>query len=102
VTGEIVCLASDRPLEPAQIERLTRPLIEDPGLMLVSGVDEPLSLCLGPRSGDRLTELVARPLVARYEPALAGLRHRCCARSRLAARCCGGFSSRRGVAVAAD
>jgi hypothetical protein len=74
VSAEIVCVASEWPLETAQIERLTQPLIEDPGLLLVSGIDEPLPLASGPRSGDRLTELVAKPLVARYEPALAGLR----------------------------
>jgi hypothetical protein len=74
MSAEIICVSSEWPLEPAQIERLTRPLIEDPGLMLASGVDGPLPLRPGPRRGDRLTELVARPLVARYQPTLAGLR----------------------------
>jgi hypothetical protein len=69
VSAEIVCVASEWPLEPGQIECLTQPLIEDATLMLVSGVSEPHQ-----RMGDRLTELVARPLVARYEPTLAGLR----------------------------
>jgi glucosyl-3-phosphoglycerate synthase len=49
-------------------------LIEHPGLMLVSGVEQPLPARCAPGGGDRLTELVARPLVARYQPALAGLR----------------------------
>ena len=52
----------------------TQPLIENPALLLVSGVDDVLPPRSGPRAGDRLTELVARPLVARCEPALAGLR----------------------------
>jgi glucosyl-3-phosphoglycerate synthase len=69
VSAEIVCVASEWPLEPGQIECLTQPLIDDATLMLVSGVIEPHQ-----GMGDRLTELVARPLVARYEPALAGLR----------------------------
>ena len=74
VSAQIVCIGSVWPLEPAQVERLTKPLIENPGLMLVSGVDEPLAPRSGGRTDDRLTELVARPLVARYQPALAGLR----------------------------
>jgi glucosyl-3-phosphoglycerate synthase len=74
VSADIVCVSSQWPLRPTQIERLTQPLIEDSRLLLVSGVDEPLLLRRDSRGGDRLTELVARPLVARYEPALAGLR----------------------------
>jgi glucosyl-3-phosphoglycerate synthase len=69
VSAEIVCVSSEWPLESAQIERLTQPLIEDSRLMLVSGVTEPHQ-----RRDDRLAELVARPLVARYAPALVGLR----------------------------
>jgi glucosyl-3-phosphoglycerate synthase len=69
VSAEIVCVAGEWPLEPGQIECLTQPLIQDATLMLVSGVSEPHQ-----RMGDRLTELVARPLVARYEPTLVGLR----------------------------
>jgi glucosyl-3-phosphoglycerate synthase len=75
VSADIVCVSSDQRLQPAQINRLTQPLFEDSRLMLVSGVDDPLPLGQGsPRRGDRLAELVARPLVARYEPALVGLR----------------------------
>lgn len=74
MSAEIVCVGRQWPLEPAQIKRLTQPLIEDPTLKLVSGVDQPIARRSGPPAGDRLTELVARPLVARYEPALAGLR----------------------------
>jgi glucosyl-3-phosphoglycerate synthase len=74
VSAQIVCIGSVWPFEPAQVECLTQPLIENPGLMLVSGVDEPPSPRSGRCTGDRLTELVARPLVARYQPALAGLR----------------------------
>jgi glucosyl-3-phosphoglycerate synthase len=74
VTAEVVCVGSEWSLNPAHVERLTQPLIENPGLMLVSGVDDPFSLRPGPRMGDRLTELVARPLVARYQPSLAGFR----------------------------
>jgi glucosyl-3-phosphoglycerate synthase len=69
VSAEIVCVAGEWPLAPGQIECLTQPLIQDATLMLVSGVSERHQ-----RMGDRLTELVARPLVARYEPTLAGLR----------------------------
>jgi glucosyl-3-phosphoglycerate synthase len=69
VSAEIICVASDWPLEPAQIERLTQPLIEDSRLMLVSGINESHQ-----RRDDRLTELVARPLVARHAPTLVELR----------------------------
>jgi hypothetical protein len=74
VSAEIVCIGSLWSLDPGQIDRLTQPLIKDPGLTLVSGVDDSLPLRPGSGVGDRLTELVARPLVARYEPALAGFR----------------------------
>jgi hypothetical protein len=74
VSAEIICVDVDRPLEPPQIARLMQPLIEHPGVTLVSGIEAPVPARRDPGAGDRLTELVARPLVARYQPALAGLR----------------------------
>lgn len=72
-TAEIVCVVDRNRREPELIDRLTRPLRESIDLLLVNGVyDQPVPA--DARAGDRLTELVARPLVRTYEPALSDCR----------------------------
>ncbi|MGH3457610.1 glucosyl-3-phosphoglycerate synthase [Aeromicrobium sp.] len=57
--------------DPAFVVRLLHPLLRDPSLVLVKGFyDRPLMT--EDSGGGRVTELVARPLLRRYEPRLLG------------------------------
>ncbi|WP_432482883.1 glucosyl-3-phosphoglycerate synthase [Kineococcus esterisolvens] len=59
--------------QPQLVTGLLGPLLADPGVELVKGCyDRPLQGA-GDASGGRVTELVARPLINRYFPELAGL-----------------------------
>src|ERR1700761_8144504 len=71
-SSELVCVAIDAPLDQRDLAELCRPFREDPHLTLVVGVAEASET--GNPTGDRLTELVARPLINRYVPELASLR----------------------------
>jgi hypothetical protein len=70
--AEIVCVADRDRIDDDLVDRLSAPLLEDPALLLVNGVHQPADSA-DPRSGDRLLELVARPLARRYEPAVGAL-----------------------------
>jgi hypothetical protein len=71
-SAEIVCVVDSRHCRPGDVDRLAGPLLDDPDRMLVSGsYDRPDGA--DPRAGDRLTEIVARPLLRRSAPALAEL-----------------------------
>ena len=64
------------PFDPAWVTALVAPLLLDPSLALVkAAADRPLLVdgILHPRSGGRVTELVARPLLNALWPQLAGL-----------------------------
>ena len=71
-SSEIVCVVDPRHGRPDDVERLVAPLLDDPELVLVAGTYDPPDSA-DPRAGDRLTEIVARPLLRRLEPALAEL-----------------------------
>ena len=64
------------PFDPDWVLRLLTPLLADPGVALVkAAADRPLTVegVLHPRSGGRVTELVARPLLGLLWPELSGL-----------------------------
>lgn len=69
-TDVVVYLDADvRDFDPAYVARLVAPLLRDPELVLVKGFyDRPT----GDGGGGRVTELVARPEIARRAPELAG------------------------------
>ena len=59
--------------DPDTVTRLLRPLVEDPSVGLVKGTwKRPLGD--DPEGGGRITELVARPLLARFFPELSFVR----------------------------
>lgn len=59
--------------DPAFVVRLLDPLLRDPSLVLVKGFyDRPWNGTEHSASGGRVTELVGRPLLRRYEPRLLG------------------------------
>ncbi|WP_432562528.1 glucosyl-3-phosphoglycerate synthase [Kineococcus sp. SYSU DK003] len=59
--------------QPQLVTGLLGPLLTDPGVELVKGCyDRPLKGA-GSTSGGRVTELVARPLISRFFPELAGV-----------------------------
>lgn len=63
------------PFDPGWVTALAAPLLQDPTTHLVKGAaDRPLSVdgIEHPRSGGRVTELVARPLLNAFWPELAG------------------------------
>jgi glucosyl-3-phosphoglycerate synthase len=64
------------PFDPDWVCRLLAPVLREPGIALVkAAADRPLSVAgtLHPRSGGRVTELVARPLLGLLWPELSGL-----------------------------
>jgi glucosyl-3-phosphoglycerate synthase len=64
------------PFDPHWVVRLLTPALTDPTVALVKGAaDRPLTVdgVLHPRSGGRVTELVARPLLGLLWPELSGL-----------------------------
>lgn len=64
------------PFDPAWVAALAAPLLIEPGVQLVkAAADRPLTVdgIEHPRSGGRVTELVARPLINAFWPQLAGL-----------------------------
>lgn len=64
------------PFDPSWVSALLAPLLLEPALQLIKGASErPLLFdgILHPRSGGRVTELVARPLLNALWPALAGI-----------------------------
>jgi glucosyl-3-phosphoglycerate synthase len=76
--GDVLVLldADLDPFEPDWVVRLLTPVLTDPGIALVKGAaDRPLTVegVLHPRSGGRVTELVARPLLGLLWPQLSGL-----------------------------
>jgi glucosyl-3-phosphoglycerate synthase len=77
--GDIVCLVDGDLIDVDRhwIEQLAGPLIEDPAIGLVKGAfARPLNAdgTLDPSGGGRVTELLARPLLARFYPELTVLR----------------------------
>ncbi len=72
MSGEVgVYLDADiEDFDPAFVVRLLDPLLRDPSLVLVKGFYDRPSPGGG---GGRVTELVARPLLRRFEPRLLGL-----------------------------
>ncbi|MBB2901212.1 glucosyl-3-phosphoglycerate synthase [Kineococcus radiotolerans] len=74
-TGDVVVFV-DADLtdpQPQLVTGLLGPLLTDPGVELVKGCyDRPLQGA-GATSGGRVTELVARPLISRFYPDLAGV-----------------------------
>jgi glucosyl-3-phosphoglycerate synthase len=70
--SEIVCVVDPHHGRPDDVERLVSRLLDDPDRMLVSGTYDGADSA-DPRAGDRLTEIVARPLLRHMEPALASL-----------------------------
>ena len=71
----VVVDADLAPFHPAWVVALIAPLLLDPTIHLVKGAaDRPLSVdgIEHPRSGGRVTELVARPLLNAFWPELAG------------------------------
>jgi glucosyl-3-phosphoglycerate synthase len=76
--GDVLVLldADLDPFDPDWVVRLLTPVLTDPGIALVKGAaDRPLTVegVLHPRSGGRVTELVARPLLGLLWPELSGL-----------------------------
>jgi glucosyl-3-phosphoglycerate synthase len=76
--GDVLVLldADLDPFDPDWAVRLLTPVLTDPGVALVKGAaDRPLTVegVLHPRSGGRVTELVARPLLGLLWPELSGL-----------------------------
>ena len=76
--GEILVLLDGDldPFDPDWVVRLLTPVLTDPAVALVKGAaDRPLTVegVLHPRSGGRVTELVARPLLGLLWPELSGL-----------------------------
>jgi glucosyl-3-phosphoglycerate synthase len=64
------------PFDPDWVVRLLTPALTDPAVALVKGAaDRPLTVegVLHPRSGGRVTELVARPLLGLLWPELSGI-----------------------------
>ncbi|MCW2580388.1 MAG: glucosyl-3-phosphoglycerate synthase [Blastococcus sp.] len=76
--GEVLVLldADLDPFDPDWVVRLLTPVLVDPGVALVkAAADRPLTVegVLHPRSGGRVTELVARPLLGLLWPELSGI-----------------------------
>jgi glucosyl-3-phosphoglycerate synthase len=76
--GEILVLldADLDPFDPDWVLRLLTPVLTDPGVAMVkAAADRPLTVegVLHPRSGGRVTELVARPLLGLLWPELSGI-----------------------------
>jgi len=76
--GDVLVLldADLDPFDPDWVVRLLTPVLTDPDVALVKGAaDRPLTVegVLHPRSGGRVTELVARPLLGLLWPQLSGL-----------------------------
>jgi glucosyl-3-phosphoglycerate synthase len=73
-TGDIVCYldADLRNFRGEYVERLCRPLLDDPGTMLVKAFYA-RSFEGAPTGGGRVTELVARPLLSLLFPKLADI-----------------------------
>ncbi|NIZ91916.1 glucosyl-3-phosphoglycerate synthase [Kineococcus rubinsiae] len=74
-TGDVLVFVDADLLDPQPqlITGLLGPLLHDQGVELVKGCyDQPLK-GTGETSGGRVTELVARPLVSRFYPELAGV-----------------------------
>jgi glucosyl-3-phosphoglycerate synthase len=76
--GDVLVLldADLDPFDPDWVVRLLTPVLTDPAVALVKGAaDRPLTVegVLHPRSGGRVTELVARPLLGLLWPELSGL-----------------------------
>jgi glucosyl-3-phosphoglycerate synthase len=79
VEGDVVCLidADLIDVDATWIEQLAGPLLTDPAVQLVKGAfARPLHAdgTLDETGGGRVTELLARPLLARFYPELAALR----------------------------
>ena len=77
-TGDVIVLldADLDPFDPDWVVRLLTPVLTDPAISLVkAAADRPLTVegVLHPRSGGRVTELVARPLLGLLWPELSGL-----------------------------
>lgn len=77
-TADVLVLmdADLEPFDPAWVAALAAPLLTDPTVHLVkAAADRPLSVdgIEHPRSGGRVTELVARPLINAFWPTLAGV-----------------------------
>jgi glucosyl-3-phosphoglycerate synthase len=77
-TGDVLVLvdADLDPFDPDWVVRLLTPVLTDPAVALVkAAADRPLTVegVLHPRSGGRVTELVARPLLGLLWPELSGL-----------------------------
>ncbi len=73
-TGDVVVFVDSDLVDPQPqlVTGLLGPLLTDPGVELVKGCyDRPLQGA-GSTSGGRVTELVARPLISRFYPDLAG------------------------------
>ncbi|MGI9083870.1 MAG: glucosyl-3-phosphoglycerate synthase [Aeromicrobium sp.] len=58
--------------DPAFVVRLLHPLLRDPSLVMVKGFYDRPWQTTEESGGGRVTELVARPLLRRYEPRLLG------------------------------
>lgn len=74
-TGDVVVFVDSDLVDPQPqlVTGLLGPLLTDPGVELVKGCyDRPLQGA-GSTSGGRVTELVARPLISRFYPDLAGV-----------------------------
>ena len=77
--GDVIAFldADLREFDPDYVPRLLAPLLTDPSVVLVKGFyDRPLHPEGGPAraaGGGRVTELVARPLIALHWPALSGV-----------------------------
>jgi len=76
-TGDVVCFLDGDTADPdpAHLRGLLGPLLTDPSISLVKGAFErPLDVgsVKLPHEGGRVTELMARPLLNRHEPRLAG------------------------------